>query len=101
MPKETVPTPPAKTETSLPATVEVTLPADARLTVDGTITSSTSEHRTFITPALETGSNYVYTFQAEIIRDGRSLTESQQVTVRGGETTNVPFSFTAQSVASR
>jgi uncharacterized protein (TIGR03000 family) len=99
MPKEKVPTPPTKT--SLPANIVVTLPADARLTVDGNATSSTSEVRTFVTPALQTGSDYVYTLQAEVVRDGRTLTETQVVTVRAGETTNVPFSFSSQSVASR
>jgi uncharacterized protein (TIGR03000 family) len=98
MPKEKIPTPPAKSETSLPATIVVTLPAEARLTVDGTITSSTSERRTFITPELQTGTDYVYTFTAEVVREGRSVIETQQVTVRGGETTNVPFNFSTEFV---
>jgi len=102
MPKtEKVPTPPAKTETSAPATIVVTLPADARLTVDGNATRATSERRTFTTPVLEFGSDYVYTIRAEVVRDGRSVVETQQVTVRGGETTNVPFSFSSQGIASR
>jgi uncharacterized protein (TIGR03000 family) len=101
MPKETIPVPPAKTETSARATIVVSLPADARLTVDGNPTSSTSDLRTFLSPALETGADYVYTLQAEVIRDGRSVVETQRVTVRGGETTNVPFTFASLTVASR
>jgi uncharacterized protein (TIGR03000 family) len=101
MPKEKIPTPPAKTETSAPATIVVSLPADARLTVDGNATTSTSERRTLVTPDLEFGSTYVYTLRAEVVRDGRAVVETQEVTVRGGETTNVPFSFSSQSVASR
>jgi uncharacterized protein (TIGR03000 family) len=101
MPKESIPTPPAKTETSARATIVVTVPADARLTVDGNPTSSTSERRTFLTPALETGADYIYTIRAEVVRDGRSVIETQRVTVRGGETTNVPFTFATQTVASR
>jgi len=101
MPKETIPTPPAKTETSARATIVVTVPADARLTVDGNPTSSTSERRTFLTPALETGADFVYTIRAEVVRDGRSVIETQRVTVRGGETTNVPFTFATKTVASR
>jgi uncharacterized protein (TIGR03000 family) len=99
--KEKIPTPPAKTELFAPATIVVSLPADARLTVDGNATRSTSDLRTFVTPALETGEEYIYTLQAEIIRDGRSVVETQRITVRGGETTNVPFSFSSESVASR
>jgi uncharacterized protein (TIGR03000 family) len=97
--KEKVPPPPK--EVSAPATLVVTLPADATLTVDGTATTSTSERRTFITPALETGADYVYTLRAELVRDGRSIVETQQVTVRGGQTTQVPFNFSSQGVASR
>jgi uncharacterized protein (TIGR03000 family) len=100
MPKVKEKVPPAK-EVSAPATIVVSLPADAKLTVDGNATKSTSERRTFITPAIETGADYVYTLQAEVVRDGRSVIETQQVTVRGGETTQVPFNFSPQGVASR
>ncbi len=100
MPKEKIPTPPAKTEAQAPATIIVSLPAEARLTVDGNATSSTSERRTLVTPAIETGADFVYTLRAEIVRDGRTVVETQLVTVRGGETTNVPFTF-SQGIASR
>jgi uncharacterized protein (TIGR03000 family) len=104
MPKETVPTPPAppaKGETSASATIVVIVPADARLTVDGNPTTSTSERRVFVSPALETGSDYVYSIQAEVVRDGRTVTQTREITVRAGLTTNVPFSFPTESVASR
>ena len=86
---------------NVPATIIVSLPADARLIVDGTATTSTSERRTLVTPVLENGTTYVYTMQAEVTREGRVQTQTQQVTVRGGETSNVQFNFSAQSVASR
>jgi uncharacterized protein (TIGR03000 family) len=86
---------------NVPATIIVSLPADARLTVDGAMTTSTSERRTLMTPVLEGDSTYVYTMQAEITREGRVLTQTQQVTVRGGMTSNVQFNFSNQSVASR
>jgi uncharacterized protein (TIGR03000 family) len=84
-----------------PATIVVTLPAEARLTVDGNVTRSTAERRTFVTPALETNAEYVYTLQAEIVRDGQVATQTQNVTVRGGQTTTVSFTFASQGVASR
>ncbi|MCI0377955.1 MAG: TIGR03000 domain-containing protein [Gemmataceae bacterium] len=84
-----------------PATIVVTLPADASLTVDGNATTSTTERRTFITPELETSADYVYTLRAEIVREGRSIVQTQQITVRGGQTTEVPFNLSAQGVASR
>jgi uncharacterized protein (TIGR03000 family) len=102
MPKEgeKVP-PPKKTSLSAPATIVVSLPADARLTVDGAPTNSTSDRRTLVTPELEFGATYVYTVRAEIVRDGRTLAETQDVTVRGGETSAVQFKFSNQTVASR
>ncbi len=84
-----------------PATIEVNLPAEAKLTVDGNPTRSTSDRRTFITPALEAGVSFVYTLRAEIVRDGQNAVQSQDVTVRAGETTQVSFTFASQGVASR
>jgi len=86
---------------SAPGTIIVSLPVDARLTVDGAATSSTSDRRTLVTPDLQVGSTYVYTMQAEVVRDGRNMVETQQVTVRGGEVANVNFNFSTQGVASR
>ena len=83
------------------ATIVVSLPADARLTVDGNVTRSTSERRSFVTPALDDGVTYVYTLRAEIIREGQTAVQTQDVTVRGGETTDVSFNFASQGVASR
>ncbi len=103
MPKsEKIPTPPkTKTKTTAAATIVVTLPSEARLTVDGIATRSTSERRTFFTPAIETDADYVYTLRAELNRDGNAVAQSRDVTVRGGQTTNVPFTFSAQAIASR
>jgi uncharacterized protein (TIGR03000 family) len=103
MPKgEPVPVPKGKQESrsSAPATIIVNIPAGARLIVDGAPTSSTTERRTLITPNLEFGSTYVYTMRAEIVRDGQTVVETKEVTVRGGETSTVQFQF-PQTVASR
>jgi uncharacterized protein (TIGR03000 family) len=93
--------PKTKTTGEIPATIIVSLPADAKLTFDGNVTNSTSARRTFTTPALDVNGEYVYTLRAEIVREGRSIVETQQVTVRGGQTSEVPFNFTSQGVASR
>ena len=87
--------------TPSPATIVVSLPADAKLVVDGNATRSTSDRRTFVTPALDNGSDYVYTLRAEIVRDGQVAVQTQDITVRGGQTTEVSFTFASQSVASR
>ncbi len=83
------------------ATIAVSLPADAQLTVDGNATRSTSDRRSFVTPALENGVNYVYSLRAEVVRDGQVSVQTQEVTVRGGQTTDVSFTFASQGVASR
>lgn len=101
VPAEKLDAPKSKTSLNVPATIIVSLPADARLIVDGSATTSTSDRRVLMTPVLENGSTYVYTMQAEVTREGRTMTQTQQVTVRGGETSNVQFSFGTQSVASR
>jgi uncharacterized protein (TIGR03000 family) len=105
-PSQTRPAPaplpaPQKTGLSAPATIVVSVPADAKVTVDGRPTASNSTRRTLITPALEQGAEYVYSLRAEVTRDGQTLAQTQQVTVRAGETFQVPFSFAASSVASR
>jgi uncharacterized protein (TIGR03000 family) len=72
-----------------PATLSVSLPPDARLFIDGAPTSSTSAARVFISPPLTGDDNYSYTLKAEVIRNGQTVTETQKVPVRPGETTNV------------
>jgi uncharacterized protein (TIGR03000 family) len=93
--------PPAEKKVNAPATIVVTVPAEARVTVDGYVTKSTSATRTFVSPALEVGVNYSYTLQAEIVREGRTVVETQRINVRAGETTRVPFTFSSEAVASR
>lgn len=88
-------------EIDAPAVIQVLLPADARLTVDGYATTSTSENRTFVTPALPQGETFQYTLRAEVVRDGRTVVETQVVTVRGGEETRVPFNFSTGVIAAR
>jgi uncharacterized protein (TIGR03000 family) len=101
MPKEEKKKPSEEASTSAPATIVVSLPAEAKLTVDGNATRSTTDRRTFTTPALEAGQTFVYSLRAEIVRDGQVAEQIQEVAVRSGETTNVSFTFASQGVASR
>jgi len=87
-------------KTSAPATIVINLPADARLLVDGNTTTSTTDRRTLVTPELLFGSDYVYNMTAEVVREGRTMTESQTVTVRGGETSTIAFTFPTQAASS-
>jgi uncharacterized protein (TIGR03000 family) len=90
-----------KKPVAAPATIVINLPADARLIVDGTATTSTSERRTLVTPELDFGSTYVYTMRAEVVRNGQTVAQTQEVLVRGGESATVQFNFSTQGIASR
>jgi uncharacterized protein (TIGR03000 family) len=85
---------------SAPATIRVTLPADARLTVDGHATQSTSADRLFESPPLEPGRTYAYTFKAEFVRAGRTITVQQRSYVQAGRETAVSLNIPAGASAS-
>jgi len=72
-----------------PAIVQVSLPDDARLTVDDQPTVSTSAIRTLITPPLSGGQDFGYTLTAEVVRAGRTVRVTREVTVRAGRETRV------------
>lgn len=91
-PKKAEPKPPAASNAA-PAKVLVSLPVDAKLFIDGHVTTSTTNSRTFVSPALEAGKDYVYTLKVEMVRNGLPVEESKTVTVRAGETTEVSFSL--------
>jgi uncharacterized protein (TIGR03000 family) len=84
------------------ATIVVELPADAKLTVDGTATTQTSARRLFTTPELKRDQDYTYTFEAEFSHEGKNITLSREVIVRGGQQTSVRFDApTVAGVAGR
>jgi uncharacterized protein (TIGR03000 family) len=76
---------------SAPAHFTVKLPADARLTIDGVHCTLTSDTRSFATPPVEAGHEYFYTLRAEVVRDGRSRSQSKKVYFRAGESVRVEF----------
>jgi uncharacterized protein (TIGR03000 family) len=86
---------------SMAATLVVSLPADAKLTIDGEATTSTSASRTFSTPDLPDAREHHYTLKAEVVRDGKVQTTTQQVTVRAGQTTQVELTLPAPTVAAQ
>jgi uncharacterized protein (TIGR03000 family) len=82
-----------KPSTAIPggAKVIVELPADAKLYVMDRATQTTDSVRRFATPALEPGKTYFYDLRAEVIRDGKPVTETQRVLVRAGEVVRARF----------
>ena len=94
-----------KTEETLapaPATIVVSLPAEAKLTIDDTVTTSTSNRRTFVTPTLPLGQEFHYTLKAEFAREGKPVVLSKQIAVKAGAEVNVTLNEASlNGVASR
>ena len=72
---ESVPLP-KKAPEQVSARVTVNLPTDARLWVDNVECPLTSSVRSFNTPALNPGTRYTYNVKAEVVRDGRTVSET-------------------------
>src|SRR5262249_30817581 len=68
------------------------VPMDSKVFVDGIATKQAfASKRSFLSPPLERGQNYVYDVKVEIVRGGQTLTETQQIKVRAGEETRAVF----------
>lgn len=84
------------------AKLVVKLPADAKLFVDDVqTTTANKEVRQFRTPALAVGQEYSYTLRAEVIRDGKTYTDTKTVIVRAGVTVEAAFDLPRSEVASK
>jgi uncharacterized protein (TIGR03000 family) len=106
-PRENVPPPkprPSGTEEArlpAPAVLRVNLPPDAILRVDDAQTASTSASRVFVSPELPPEKTFHYTLKADIVRDGRTLTSTKEVAVKGGQETLVTMDFPSMNTAPR
>jgi uncharacterized protein (TIGR03000 family) len=86
----------------LRARIVVTLPADARLTIDDTGTRSDGTRRVFVSPPLQQDRSYSYTFKAEFVREGKTVSVTKKAGVSAGKETLVSFENNPQTdVASR
>jgi uncharacterized protein (TIGR03000 family) len=91
----------AKTEAeAAPASVTVVLPENAKLTVNDVAVTAKGK-QTFTTPKLEQGKSYFYTVKAEIVRDGKPVTETRRIDVAAGKDVTVDFTVNANLTASR
>lgn len=73
------------------AGVVLKAPADVQLFVEGRRIPRTTNQQTFRTPNLEPGYWYTYTFQAQMVRDGKTVAHTKQVKVRAGEFSMADF----------
>jgi uncharacterized protein (TIGR03000 family) len=84
-----------------PARVIVDLAADAKLFVDDKPTKATSGHRVFRTPTLEPGQTYYYELRAEVVRDGKPITQSKRILLRAGDEIRVSLNEPAAVVTAQ
>jgi uncharacterized protein (TIGR03000 family) len=70
----------------------ITLPEDAKLYVDDQLTKATSDRRVFSSPGLDEGQTYYYVLRAEVVRDGKTQSETKRVLLHAGEVVETSFS---------
>jgi len=63
----------------------VDLPADAKLFIDDRPMQVTSQHPVFVTPGLQAGKTYYYDMRAEIMRDGKTVSDTKRVVFHAGD----------------
>jgi uncharacterized protein (TIGR03000 family) len=78
--------------TSNRARLIVNLPSDGKLYVDDRPIRDAAPQKTFQTPALAKGQKYYYEVRAEVMRDGKPVSETRRVIVRAGATIRADFS---------
>lgn len=74
-----------------PAKVIVQMPANAKLFVEGKPVKLDQKTGSFTSPNLQKGDTYVYTLKAEVVRDGKKVSESKDVHVWAGKVSEVQF----------
>jgi uncharacterized protein (TIGR03000 family) len=91
-----LPTSSAQAQAPANARVIVEVPEDARVYFDNHLTQHKGKVRTFVTPPLSAGRPFTYNLRAEWMRDRKTITQTQTITVHGGQTTRVSFTAAAQ-----
>ncbi|MCE9531085.1 MAG: TIGR03000 domain-containing protein [Planctomycetes bacterium] len=69
----------------------VRVPADAKVFINGYQMKSTSTERVFTSPNLEPNGSYYYTVRVVGEKGGKAIDESQRVSIRAGQTSQVAF----------
>ncbi|HUY93596.1 MAG TPA: TIGR03000 domain-containing protein [Pirellulales bacterium] len=78
------------------ATLSVHVPADAKVFVNGLATQSTGAERRYVSSGLQTGYNYTYEIRAELVRDGRPVSETKVIKVQAGGNADVDFELNGE-----
>jgi len=71
--------------------IKVSLPESAKVFVNDAPTTSTGSERNYVSRGLRSGMTYSYSIRVEYERDGKTVTESEQVKLGPGQTVSLSF----------
>jgi uncharacterized protein (TIGR03000 family) len=71
------------------------VPADAKLYIENQPTQLTGTRREFISPRLEAGKEYLYTLRAEVEKNGKRMSGTEELPVKAGDHRTVEFGQSA------
>ncbi|HVU89464.1 MAG TPA: TIGR03000 domain-containing protein [Pirellulales bacterium] len=75
----------------------VNVPADAKVIINDRLTTSTGEHRTYVSNGVQPTANYSYRVQVDFVRDGKPVNEEKTVQLSGGKSVSLTFGGDAQT----
>jgi len=75
----------------------VYVPNEAKVTINGLLTKSTGSKRHFVSYGLRHGYTYKYEIKAEVVREGKIVTEVQTISLTAGDRGGVAFGFNTPS----
>jgi uncharacterized protein (TIGR03000 family) len=71
--------------------INLRVPANAEVSFDGNKTSQSGGFRSFVTPALERGTEYSYEIRARWMNDGKPVEQTRKVNFRAGDRLTLDF----------
>jgi uncharacterized protein (TIGR03000 family) len=71
----------------------VRVPSDAKVTINGFPTKKTGSTRQYFCDGLLAGQTYTFEVTAEVVREGKVITETQTVSPTAGESGSVAVRF--------
>ena len=78
--------------------ISILVPENAQVSINGYVTKSSGRVRRYVSQNLKPGLVYPFNIQVNVVRDGRTLTDSRQVKLTGGALEAVVFNFDKASV---
>jgi uncharacterized protein (TIGR03000 family) len=76
----------------------VAVPYDAKVFINDFETKAKGSHRQYVSYGLEPGLAYKYEIRAEVVRDGRLVTDQRTVVLTAGDRETVAFGFNPRPV---